>query len=101
MSTVRTLALALSLILPAAPAFAKDLCFTDTFGSVFVIHKAKKLYGVFVHNLIQGKDQSVGALTDATASAPTHYDSDGDGTANYSDQWTSIDCKTVVIPPIP
>jgi hypothetical protein len=58
-------------------------------------------YGVFVHNLIQGKDQSVGALTDATASAPTHYDSDGDGTANYSDQWTSIDCKTVVIPPIP
>jgi hypothetical protein len=138
MHTLRTLVLALSLLVLAAPAFARDLCFTDTFGNVFVIHKAKKLkkpgktarvegyailvgntwlaplsgtavansdgrvsYGVFIHNLIEGNDQAVGALTTPAGSAPTHYDTDGNGAPNVSDQWSPIDCATVVIPPAP
>ena len=56
-------------------------------------------YGVTIHNLLEGKDQSVAGSWDPdTGIITTHYDTDGDGTVNTSDWWSPIDCGSVVIP---
>ena len=56
-------------------------------------------YGVTIHGLFYGTDQSVaGAWNPTTGQLAVHYDSDGDGSANASDQWVPLDCDTVVLP---
>jgi hypothetical protein len=56
-------------------------------------------FGVRVHNLFQGDEMNVGGVwTPGNDTIPTHFDSDGDGEADSSDQWSEIDCDTVVLP---
>jgi hypothetical protein len=58
------------------------------------------ILGILIHGMsVGGFHRAASVLWNTrTGDASTHFDSDGDGTANFSVSWNPIDCKTVVIP---
>jgi hypothetical protein len=130
MSCLRGVVVSAVLVLVAVPAMAKDVCFVDTHGNMFVIQKVKNvnkpgktfpiigyvflvgnapylspisgtavgqedgrvILGVRVHGMTGDTDKGVSALWTPGAGASTHFDTDGDGTANESDAWEQIEC---------
>jgi hypothetical protein len=137
MSSLRILALASALVLLAGPAAARDLCFSDFAGRVFVIQKVKRLksstqtaaltgfviipphaspapmsgtaigadgqhvvFGILVHSMAYGGVHLAASVlwNTTTGNASAIFDEDGDGSPDYSTQWTPLDCKTVVTP---
>ena len=57
------------------------------------------VYGVTIYNLLEGTNQSVTGLWNPESGVvTTHWDTDGDGSVNLSDQWDPMDCRDVVLP---
>jgi hypothetical protein len=70
-------------------------------GAATVISDGSVWFGATAHCLLTpgvSKNVYFGAHGDADFLAATHVDSDGDGALDYSDGWTPIDCKTVILP---
>jgi hypothetical protein len=70
-------------------------------GAASVISNGAVWFGATAHCLITegvGNNVHFGGNGSADFDALTYVDRDGDGTADESDGWTPIDCKTVTIP---
>jgi len=70
-------------------------------GAATVVSDGSVRFGATAHCLLApGITSNVyfGGSGSADFAAGTHVDDDGDGSEDYSDGWTPIDCKTVILP---